>query len=94
MEVTEMERRRQERRMKAELRKKKQRIRRIITLSVVAGICVAILLICLLPQKPAQKSVYRQLCDDGYTGLQEQLPFRSSISIILSEMWLFVIRRG
>ena len=68
--------------MKAESRKKKQRTRKIITVSVIAGVCVAILLMCLLLQNLPQKSAYRRLCDDGYTGLQEQL----IVSLVGEEM--------
>ena len=68
-----MEKRKQGRYLKAEQRRKKIRTRNIIIASAIAVICVSILLIILLPQTLPQKSVYRALCDDGYTGTQEQL---------------------
>ena len=73
MEESSMEKRRKGRYLKAEARKKAQRTKNIVTASVIAVICGALLLIILLPQILPQKSVYRALCDDGYTGSQEQL---------------------
>ena len=73
MAASIMEKRKQGRYLKAEYRRKKKRTRNIMIASVIAVICVSILLICLLPQILPQKSVYRTLCDDGYTGTQEQL---------------------
>ena len=69
MEDSNMERRKQERYLKAAERKKKTQKQGIVIAAGIAVICLAILLIFLLPQK----SVYRRLCDDGYTGTQEQL---------------------
>ena len=73
MEKSSMKKRKQGRYLKAEAREKAQRTKNIVTASVIAVICVSILLICLLPQILPQKSVYRTLCVDGYTGTQEQL---------------------
>ena len=41
----------------------------IIALTAAGVLCVSLLLVFLCPQK----SAYRTLCDDGYTGTQEQL---------------------
>ena len=73
MENSSMEQRKQGRYLKAEQRRKKTRKRNIRIASVIAVICVSVLLICLFPQILPQKSVYRALRDDGYTGTQEQL---------------------
>ena len=69
MEASSMEKRRQDRYLKAKEQRKKRRVRNIIAASGIAIVCVSILLICLLPQK----SAYRTLCDNGYVGTQEQL---------------------
>ena len=73
MEISSMEQRKQGRYLKAEQRRKKTRKRNIRIASVIAVICVSVLLICLFPQILPQKSVYRALRDEGYTGTQEQL---------------------
>ena len=69
MEASSVGKRRKGRYLKAEQRRKKKRTRNMIIASVIAVVCVSVLLIFLLPQK----SVYRTLCGDGYTGMQEQL---------------------
>ena len=73
MEESSMEKRKQDRYLKAEQRQKMKQTKNIIIAAAIAVICVSILLICLLSQILPQKSVYRTLCDDGYTGSQEQL---------------------
>lgn len=70
MEESSMEKRRKGRYLKEATRKKQRRIRNITIVAVIASfLCVSLLLVFLLPQK----SAYRILCDDGYTGMQEQL---------------------
>ena len=70
MEESSMEKRRQDRYLKAAEQKKQRQKRNIVIIAIIAAVvCVSLLLVFLWPQK----GVYRTLCDDGYTGTQEQL---------------------
>ena len=70
MDESSLEQRRKGRYIKAANRKKKRRAKNItIAAVIVVLLCASLLLISHFPQK----GVYRTLCDDGYTGTQEQL---------------------
>lgn len=70
MEESSVNKRRKGRYLKAAEQMKQGRQRKnIIAAAIAVVLCVALLLSFLLPQK----SVYRTLCDDGYSGTQEQL---------------------
>ena len=70
MEESSTEILRKDRKTGFAVRKIQKQKRNVIFAVVIATVlCVSLLLIFLLPQK----SVYRTLCDNGYTGTQEQL---------------------